>query len=266
MEDIKEINDNYETRYWDIFRGAEDKECFVFGSGKYASHFLETYGRYYPIAGIIDNDSANWGKNLRGIEIASPKVLEKVDKDRIKVFVCVKEHSEIAAQLNDIGIPDYSIYDKYQVYPRSIISSPQYKKKYHVGYCAGAFDMFHVGHLNLLQRAKQMCDCLIVGVMSDQRVFDLKNQFPIIPCEERVKIVEGCRYVDRVEVLQADRAGIMDAYHMFHFDCMISGDDHINDPAWLSERDRLRELGSDLVFVSYSKETSSTEIRNRIKG
>lgn len=71
----------------------------------------------------------------------------------------------------------------------------------------------------------------------------------VIPCSERMQVVAGCRYVDQVEELPIDRAGIMDAYHMFHFDCMFSGDNHVNDPGWLAERERLRKVGSDIIFV-----------------
>ncbi|MCR4705483.1 MAG: adenylyltransferase/cytidyltransferase family protein [Lachnospiraceae bacterium] len=139
------------------------------------------------------------------------------------------------------------------------------QKKYHIGYVAGAFDMFHIGHLNLLRRAKERCDYLIAGVMSDERIIELKKRPPIIPCNERMQIVEACRYVDRVEELPVGQAGIMDAYNRFGFDCMFSGDDHANNPGWLSERDRLRERGSDIVFVSYTKETSSTAIREKLE-
>ena len=182
----------------------------------------------------------------------------------MRVFVCVKDHAEMIRQLDDMRILDYSIYDRNKVYPRSTALTPFSHKKYHVGYCAGAFDMFHVGHLNLLRRAKRLCDYLIVGVMSDERMYELKGKKPVIPCEERMQVVEGCRYVDRAECLPADRAGIMDAYHMFHFDCMISGDDHAEDPAWIEERERLRAIGSDIVFVPYTKEISSSEIRERL--
>ena len=138
-------------------------------------------------------------------------------------------------------------------------------RHYKIGYVAGAFDMFHIGHLNLLRRAKERCDYLIVGVMSDQRMYDLKKKYPVIPCNERMQVVAGCRYVDQVEELQADRAGIMDAYNMFHYDCMFSGDDHAEDPTWISERDRLRKLGSDIQFMPYTKDTSSSEIRKKME-
>ncbi|MBR5337915.1 MAG: adenylyltransferase/cytidyltransferase family protein [Lachnospiraceae bacterium] len=142
--------------------------------------------------------------------------------------------------------------------------SPKGNKPYHIGYVAGAFDMFHIGHLNLLRRAKERCDYLVAGVISDDRVYELKHRMPIIPCHERMQVVEGCRYVDEVIELPMGKAGIRDAYERVHFDCMFSGDDHADNPGWLSEQAYLRTQGSDIVFVSYTKETSTTDIRKKM--
>lgn len=165
-------------------------------------------------------------------------------------------------QLRALGAEEYSISEGEEVYPNEAVP----KKPYHIGYCAGAFDMFHMGHLNLLKRAKERCDHLIVGVMSDERMFNLKKKYPVIPCSERMKVVAGCRYADQVEELPADRAGIMDTWNMFHYDCMFSGDDHKDDPGWLAERERLRQHGSDIFFLPYTRETSSSEIRDKMSG
>lgn len=262
---INFFEQTWDTKFLDIFRGADQKDCYVFGAGKYAQDFIDKYGQIVTIKNIVDNDSDRWGQVFNGIEIISPEELRSRNLAKLRVFVCASHYDEIVAQLEDMRIPDYSIYRKYAFYPISKICPERSRKKYHVGYCAGAFDMFHVGHLNLLRRAKEMCDILVVGVISDQRIYDLKNRYPIIPCDERIKVVEGCRYVDKAVVIPADRAAIMDAYNMIHFDCMFSGDDHIDDPLWIEEQENLRKLGSDLVFVSYTKETSSTMLREKIK-
>ena len=75
-------------------------------------------------------------------------------------------------------------------------------KKYKIGYVQGTFDLFHVGHLNLLRRAKERCDYLLIGVVSDELNKKFKNVYPYIPYKERAAIVAGCRYVD--EVIQVD--------------------------------------------------------------
>ena len=72
------------------------------------------------------------------------------------------------------------------------------KPKYKIGYTTGVYDMFHVGHLRLIKRAKEMCEHLIVGVSTDELVQSYKNKAPIVPYEERKEIVAACRYVDEV--------------------------------------------------------------------
>lgn len=265
-----------------IFSGIEGKKLYLFGSGKYADRFLELYGDDFPVYGILDNDGSRQGTKKREIMIYSPEILKDMKSGSFKVMICMRDHRAVEGQLKDMGVTDYSIYDPtryYETRPRTSIrivktapgddeetSAPESSDKhYHIGYCAGAFDMFHIGHLNLLRRAKERCDYLIVGVMSDERMYNLKKKYPVIPCNERMQVVAGCRYVDRVEELPADRAGIMDAWNMFHYDCMFSGDDHADNPGWLAERERLRAVGSDIVFVSYTKEQSSSAIRDKMK-
>ena len=273
---------NYSARdqrkiFEDIFDNADTKELIVFGAGKYAKSFIDRYGGMYDISAVVDNNRERQGLEIEGhsgLEIKSPEILNRENEDRVKVVICVRDFVPVIRQLKEIGINDYSVYDPGREYVArsqrmSIKITPVSEggsgKHYHIGYCAGAFDMFHIGHLNLLRRAKERCDYLIVGVMSDERMYNLKKKYPVIPCNERMQVVAGCRYADQVEELPADRAGIMDAYHMFHFDCMFSGDDHVDDPGWLAERDRLRKEGSDLVFVSYTKEQSSSAIREKMK-
>lgn len=99
----------------------------------------------------------------------------------------------------------------------------QEEKKYKVGYTAGVYDLFHIGHLNLLRRAKEQCEYLIVAVSTDELVQQYKNKTPVIPFSERKAIVEAIKYVDEV-VPQTSRDKIS-AYEKHHFDVMFVGDD-----------------------------------------
>ena len=253
---------SYEVRYTDILRNANEKTCYVFGAGKYAAHFINKYRNILDIENVIDNDPDKWGKQYFGFEIVSPEILRHTD-DNVRVFICIKNCLAIIKQLDALRVPDYCVYDMYAVYPLTNTWLNDSGKPYHIGYVAGAFDIFHIGHLNLLQRAKAKCDYLIAGVMSDERIYELKNKHPVIPCHERMRIVEGCRYVDEVIELPVGKASIRDAYERVHFDCMFSGDDHKDDPGWLSEKEYLNSVGSDILFLTYTRETSSTMIRER---
>ena len=270
---LKRMNcsyDRYEKVLLNTFADAENKDIYIFGSGRYAERFIELCSSVFRIKGAFDNNHEKWGKKIKNIEIESPDVIKHLNETSYKIIICIKDYVSVISQLDELGVCDFSVFDGRRVSSviyeiRGIGDERMHKKLYHTGYVAGAFDMFHIGHLNLLRRAKERCDYLIVGVISDDRVFELKKRYPVIPCNERMQVVAGCRYVDRVEELPVGRAGIMDAYNMFHFDCMFSGDDHTNDPGWIAEQDRLRKLGSDIVFVPYTKETSSTEIRQKAK-
>ncbi|MDA3820286.1 MAG: adenylyltransferase/cytidyltransferase family protein [Candidatus Delongbacteria bacterium] len=133
------------------------------------------------------------------------------------------------------------------------------KKKYKIGYTTGVFDLFHIGHLNIIKKAKEQCEHLIVGVSTDELVKSYKNKIPVIPYEERVEIVRSCRYVDEV-VPQINRDKFA-AFEKYGFDAMFVGDDWKGKPLFKEVEKKLKENGSDVVYFPYTKNTSSTIIR-----
>lgn len=131
-----------------------------------------------------------------------------------------------------------------------------------IGYTTGVFDMFHVGHLNILRRAKEQCDYLIVGVSTDELCLNYKHKLPIIPYEERKAIVESVRYVDEV-VPQSDRDKF-GAWERLHFNRMFVGDDWKGSPLFSEIENRFKEVGVEIVYFPYTKGTSSSILREKI--
>lgn len=127
--------------------------------------------------------------------------------------------------------------------------------KYKVGYTTGVYDLFHIGHLNLLRRAKKNCDYLIVGVTVDELV-SYKHKKAVIPYEERAAIVEAIKYVDKV-VPQVNMDKIA-AWEKYQFDVVFVGDDWKGKPNWIQYEKDLAEKGVDVVYFPYTKGTSST--------
>ena len=129
-------------------------------------------------------------------------------------------------------------------------------KKFKIGYTTGVFDLFHIGHLNILKRAKEQCEYLIVGVSTDELVQSYKNKTPIIPFEERKQIVESIKYVDMV-VPQVNRDKI-EAYEKYKFDAMFVGDDWKGKPLFVEVEKELNKRGSTVIYFPYTQGTSST--------
>jgi len=264
--------EEYDRLFNNIFKGADNKKIYLFGSGKYAEQFIEQFGPYYEIAGILDNNQDRWEGDVSGIRISAPNCL-KEREEPVKVVICIKYFEEVLAQLKEMQVKDISVYDPGLEYERPIRQLPQQKdagegaaapKKYHIGYVAGVFDLFHIGHLNILRRAKEQCDYLIVGVVSDEQVIKSKKTRPYIPFEERLEIVQACRYVDEAVMIPVDRPNTEDAYYRYHFDVQFSGSDYADDPVWLARKIFLQQHGADMVFFPYTQTTSSTEIKERI--
>ncbi|MCL2546600.1 MAG: adenylyltransferase/cytidyltransferase family protein [Oscillospiraceae bacterium] len=137
-------------------------------------------------------------------------------------------------------------------------------EKSRVGYTTGVFDLFHIGHLNILKKAKEQCDYLIVGVSTDELVKEYKNKVPIIPYAERVAIVEAIRYVDKV-VPQINRDKLA-AYHEIKFDVMFVGDDWKNSSIFSETEKELNKLGAGVVYFPYTNSKSTTSIVRFIRG
>ena len=135
-------------------------------------------------------------------------------------------------------------------------------KRYRVGYTTGVFDMFHIGHLNILRRAKEQCEYLIVGVSTDELVKEYKNKTPIIPFEERAEIVQSIDCVDRV-IAQENRDKY-EAWRELKFDVMFVGDDWKGKPLFMKVEEEFKKVGVDVVYFPYTKDTSSTILREKL--
>lgn len=138
-------------------------------------------------------------------------------------------------------------------------------KKYKIGYTAGVYDMFHIGHLNVIKNAKEQCDFLIVGVSTDEVVLNNKNKSPVIPFDERVKIVEAIKYVDKVIPQERyDIEGKVQTVKENHVDVMFVGSDWQGTEKWNAIEKRLAELNCDVVYLKHTDGISSTMLREKI--
>jgi glycerol-3-phosphate cytidylyltransferase len=131
------------------------------------------------------------------------------------------------------------------------------QKKYKVGYTTGVFDLFHIGHLNLLRRAKEQCEFLIVGVSVDELVA-YKHKKPVIPFTERIQIISAIKYVDLA--VPQENMNKMEAWEKYRFNVMFVGDDWKNTPKWNDLESQFNKKGVDIVYFPYTKGTSSTLI------
>ena len=132
-----------------------------------------------------------------------------------------------------------------------------------IGYTTGVYDMFHIGHLNILRRAKEQCDFLIVGVSTDELVQQDKNKTPIIPFENRCKIVEAIKYVDKV-VPQYDKNKFA-AWEKYKFHKMFVGSDWQGTDAWNRFEEQFKPLGVEIVYLSHTDGISSSILREILR-
>jgi len=138
-------------------------------------------------------------------------------------------------------------------------------KKFRRGFTAGAFDLFHIGHLNLLRRCKESCEYLIAGVLTDEYILFTKGKNPYIPLAERLEIVKSIRYVDEAVIVDFHNTLKADAWRLYKFDCCYSGNDHEHEELWQNDKKKLEGFGAKMIFLPYTMSTSSTKIKSLIE-
>ena len=134
--------------------------------------------------------------------------------------------------------------------------------KVRIGYLGGCWDLLHVGHINYIRKAKELCDYLIVEVTPDQLVFAQKHEFPTISEQNRLEVVRAIKYVDRAEL--SDEKRDMGALEKYGYNVLFLSDDHKGKDYYNKLEEKMRDLGVEVVYLPYTKEISSTKIKESI--
>ena len=137
------------------------------------------------------------------------------------------------------------------------------KKRFKVGYTTGVYDMFHIGHLNILKRAKEQCETLIVGVTTDELCYKRKKKYPIINENDRMSIIAAIRYVDKV-VPQIDMDKVRQVKE-FGVDVVFVGSDWKGTEAWNKYEREFAKIGCKVVYLDHTDGISSTILREKLK-
>lgn len=137
--------------------------------------------------------------------------------------------------------------------------------KYKIGYTCGVFDLFHVGHLNLLERCKEQCDYLIVGVCDDKYVRDIKHKEPVYDEKQRARILNALKVVDKAEIVTIEETDdkIL-AWNKFQFDVLFSGDDWKDSERYKKTEEQFKKLGASIEYLPYTKGISTSQIKDNL--
>ena len=139
-------------------------------------------------------------------------------------------------------------------------------KKYHIGYTCGVFDLFHIGHLNLLEKCKSMCDILIIGICDDNYVRMVKHQEPVILQDDRVRIINALKCVDKAVLIDIETTNNkLVALEKFKFDVLFSGDDWKGSQRYLDTEKQFSKTGVSIEYLPYTQSVSTSQIKKRIK-
>ncbi len=138
-------------------------------------------------------------------------------------------------------------------------------KKYHIGYTCGVFDLFHIGHLNLLERCKDLCDILIVGICDDNYVRNIKGKEPVFSEDERLRIMKAIKYVDDALLIDIETTdNKLLALEKIGFDVLFSGDDWKGSDRYLKTEEQFSPLGISIEYLPYTQEISTSHIKDKL--
>ncbi len=250
------VRENYPAKYV-LFRAIHYIYVFTVNAEKYIplSYFKEKY-EMEDLWSIFMQEENKFLAEVR-----------KHDEHRVFyqwAYPDAKRMQQNTERLNKIGTSPVQIYQSVTLKEENKKPATETGKPYKIGYVPGVYDLFHVGHLNLIRRSKERCEHLIVGVLTDELVEHFKGKKPYIPYEERAAIIGAIREVDEVVAVDFSNTRKMDAWNLYHYDCHFSGNDH--GPDWAKELERLREVGSNMEFFEYTQGTSSTQIKQEMAG
>ncbi len=244
--------------------------CTLFGTGFIARACCKLFEMIgIEILRVCDNDEKKQGGKFLEFIVESPKCIQPEERIVIGSTLYAKN---IRNQLESLNIPkilDFTdimqrVISRVEEIKKGTTSGRRWTAMYDKGYCAGVYDLFHIGHVNLFRRAKEQCRYLVVGVLTDELVMHFKKNMPYVPFEERLQMVAACRYVDEAVPVTFETIGKIDAWDRYHYDAFFSGDDYEGNPVWMEEKRLLNERGSDIVFFPYTQTTSSTKIKQAI--
>lgn len=270
-------------KYYSKIKSSEDFYCAVMGSiaGHVASPLFSVYGASkFGLCSFIENvnselacsESKNRildvspgslkGTNFNGQGNDIKAVSEIADSILCRMFLketlYIPQYDEIYKGVIERYKADSSRFAfesyKYKIDKGRVSSKPQVV----IGYLSGTFDLFHIGHLNLLRRAKEQCDYLIVGVHKSGA---WKGKETFIPYEERVEIVKSIRFVDEVIESYSEDS---DAYDVLHYDKLFVGSDYKGTERFVAYENYFKDKGVEIVYFPYTTGTSSTQLREAI--
>lgn len=252
---------------FDPFGGYPGQNVIVVGTGDSAHKFLALYHSDFDIRYIISNSDSDREADFFNYKIRKMHKTAKWEREACRFIICDDSFEYYLHILLNMGVKDIRVYEKDKIYSGRQILVPSLEaanlgrtpKKYHIGYITGVFDQYPHMYLKKFQQAKDLCDYLIAGIASDRYVTDVQKRTPLIPFEERLKMVRSFRYIDEAQEIPFEYSGTVEAYQKYHFDVQFS-DSYNDDPDWwLQQKSWLKDHKADLVFYTCTQQDNNMD-------